>query len=338
MPRQRSTCSRSRLEILRHGGRGGGPELADQLLGHHHDGAEGRAEFVGRRGRQPVELGEVLLAGENQLGGGEGLGEEPRLLRHPPRVDPREGGAEQDRGPDPRDVQERQLDPPVGEPGQRPVHQGQQGREPDRQEAQRERPLRRQRGGGDQDGGEEQQGERVLQAAREEQQRGELHDVEGEQQGRGIVAEPVARREADPQGEVQPGRGGDHQEAPAERQGQAEAELRPDHGGALAGDGEPAQADEGVEPQVSRVAAEAAEIGVGHALLRCVAGRAGRPGRFADQHRMAQEPGPRQADPDEASLAHVVRGTCPGKSPRARDVPPSFRVEHYPARFGLREV
>ena len=79
-----------------------------ELLGHEGDGGERRAELVGRRGRQAVELGEVLLAGQHQLGRGERLGELARLLGHPPGIDAGEGGAEQDRGPDPGHVEEGQ--------------------------------------------------------------------------------------------------------------------------------------------------------------------------------------------------------------------------------------
>ncbi|AIQ92788.1 protein of unassigned function [Methylobacterium oryzae CBMB20] len=42
--------------------------------------------------------------------------------------------------------------------------------------------------------------------------------------------------------------------------------------------------------------------------------------------------GSRQADPDKSSLVNVVTG----KSPRLRDVPPAFRVEHYPTDSGCR--
>ena len=79
-----------------------------ELLGHQRDGRERRAELVRRRRREAVELGQVLLPGEHQLGRGQRLGELARLLRHPPRVDAREDGAEQDRGPDPGHVEERQ--------------------------------------------------------------------------------------------------------------------------------------------------------------------------------------------------------------------------------------
>ena len=104
-----------------------------ELLRHEGDGGERRAEFVGGRGREAVELGEVLLAGQHQLGRGERLGELARLLGDPPRVDARERRAEQDRGPDPGHVDERQAR------GSRPGYQG-RGRWAQDQDRRRARP------------------------------------------------------------------------------------------------------------------------------------------------------------------------------------------------------
>ena len=89
-----------------------------ELLGDEGDRRERRAELVGRRRREAVELRQVLLAGQHQLGRGERLGELARLLGDPPGVDAGEGGAEQDRGPDPGDVEEGQRRAP------RPANQG----------------------------------------------------------------------------------------------------------------------------------------------------------------------------------------------------------------------
>ena len=65
--------------------------ISCELLGHERDGGERRAQFVRGRGRQAVELGEMLLAREHQLGRGERLGELARLLGHPPGIDADEG-------------------------------------------------------------------------------------------------------------------------------------------------------------------------------------------------------------------------------------------------------
>ena len=79
--------------VLRHG--------VIHLLGHEGDRRQGRAELVGRRRREAVELRQVLFPGQDELRRGERLGQLARLLGHPPGVDAREGRAQQDRGPDP---------------------------------------------------------------------------------------------------------------------------------------------------------------------------------------------------------------------------------------------
>ena len=94
------------LEVVRHR-----PLLRQgvvELLGDERDRRERRAELVRGGGGEPVELRQVLLAGEHQLGRGERLGELARLLGDAPGIDADEGDAEQDRDPDAGDVEERQ--------------------------------------------------------------------------------------------------------------------------------------------------------------------------------------------------------------------------------------
>ena len=52
-----------------------------ELLGDHRDGGERRAELVGGGGREPVELREMLLARQHQLGRRQRVGELARLPR-----------------------------------------------------------------------------------------------------------------------------------------------------------------------------------------------------------------------------------------------------------------
>ena len=58
-----------------------------QLVGDQRDRGQRRAELVGRRRRQPVELREMLLARQHQLRRGQRLAELARLLRDPPGID-----------------------------------------------------------------------------------------------------------------------------------------------------------------------------------------------------------------------------------------------------------
>jgi hypothetical protein len=126
----------------------------------------------------------------------------------------------------------------------------------DSEEAERQRALGRKRGRGDEDGREEQDGERVLQPSREVEQGRELQNVEGEERRRAVVAEPVARRAAHPQPQIDRGRGPDHRDAGRERQPEPELEMHDRDGKALPDDGEPSQPDQRVELQASRLATE----------------------------------------------------------------------------------
>ncbi len=239
-----------------------------ELLGDEGDGGERRAELVRRRRREAVELGQVLLPGEDELRRGEGLGELARLLRHPPGIDAGEGRAEEDRRPDPGHVDEGQVEPLAGKPRQWPVHEDEKRRRADREEAEPEGSLRRERRRGDEHRRQHQHREGVLEAAGQVEQGRELEEIEGEEQGRGIVGQAMARRKADAQGEIDPGRERDDEEAEPERQRKAEAELDEGDRRRLAGDGEPAQPDEGVEPQAAGVVRQIGGRSVRHRAQR----------------------------------------------------------------------
>jgi hypothetical protein len=161
-----------------------------------------------------------------------------------------------------------------GKPRQVPVDEHEERGAPDREEAEAERPLRREGRRRDEHGGEEQHRERVLEPPGQVEQGRKLQDVEGKQGRGGVVGQPVARREADPQGEIDPGRHGDHQDRQPEWQRKAEAEL--DHGDRrrLAGHREPAQPDQGVEPQAPGVPGEIGRRHVHHGARIGPAGRA----------------------------------------------------------------
>ena len=234
--------------------------------------ASGVPSFVRRGRREAVDLGDVLLAGEHQLGRGERLRELARLLRHPPGVDAREAPAEQDRGPDAGHICEGQRQLLARTPGQREMEQRQRGGAGDHEQAQRQRALRCERRRRDQHRGEEEQRERVLQPSREEEQRRQLRHVEGEQEGRGVVREAVARRVAHAKREVQPGRGRDEHEAGPERQLEAQPEMHARHRHALADDGEPAQAHQRVETQAPRASGQAVGFDGVHGEIGSVPG------------------------------------------------------------------
>ena len=79
MSRQRCACSRSSRTSSACGAFGG--DRALQLLGDHRDGRQRRAELMRGGGGKPVELREMLLARQHQLGRGQRVGELARLPR-----------------------------------------------------------------------------------------------------------------------------------------------------------------------------------------------------------------------------------------------------------------
>ena len=95
--------------------------VAHQLLGHHRDGRQRRAESMrGRRG-QTVERRELLLARQHHLGGGQRLGHAPRFLGGAPGIEADEQDSRHERRPHPHHIGERQQQVGVMEPGQRVV-------------------------------------------------------------------------------------------------------------------------------------------------------------------------------------------------------------------------
>ncbi len=117
----------------------------------------------------------------------------------------------------------------------------------DGEAAEHERDPRRQRGGRDQNRSEKKQRERVLQAAREEEQHGELGSVEGEEPRRPVGFEPLRHRETNAQRDIEPGGERDHRKAGPDRQFVIEPEINDQHGGGLPDHRQPAQPNQRIE-------------------------------------------------------------------------------------------
>ena len=77
------------------------------LLGDQRDGGERRAELVRGGGGEPVERRQMLLALQHQFGGGERVGEQPRLLGDAQGIDAGEGDRGEHRHPHAGDIDER---------------------------------------------------------------------------------------------------------------------------------------------------------------------------------------------------------------------------------------
>ena len=142
----------------------------------------------------------------------------------------------------------------------------------DGEAAEHQREARRQRGCRQQHRRQEQKGERVLQAAGQEQEHREFGDVEGEQPGGAVGLQPLRHVEAQAQRDIEPGRQRDHREAGPDRQREIEPVIDRQHRGALPDNGEPAQPHEGVEAHIAaRMVLGKAERG--HGRQSNVAGR-----------------------------------------------------------------
>jgi hypothetical protein len=103
--------------------------------------------------------------------------------------------------------------------------------------------------GRDRDRSDEQEGEGVLEPSGEIEQGRELKHVEAEHHEGIARFEPLARRVADAQDDIDPGGERDHREAPADWEIDADHPIGADHRHALAEHREPAQSYDGLEPE-----------------------------------------------------------------------------------------
>ena len=116
--RQRCACSRSSLTSSACGEPGPSARCSSFATTAMVD--ERRAELVRGGGREPVELREMLLAREHQLGRGERVRHQAALLGDLPRIGADEHDRHQVRDPDRQDVERRQHQLLVDGPRQRP--------------------------------------------------------------------------------------------------------------------------------------------------------------------------------------------------------------------------
>ena len=154
-----------------------------QLPGDHRDRRERRREFMSGGGRQPVELGKMLLARENEFGRRERVGQAARALGDLPRIDADIAERQHDAEPDAHHVERRQNERIVARPGQRLMDEQQHRRPRHRESAEHQRVARRQRHRGDKHGRQKQERERILQSARLVEQQRLLRHVEGQHPG-----------------------------------------------------------------------------------------------------------------------------------------------------------
>jgi hypothetical protein len=200
-------------------------------------------------GGETIERVQLLLASEHHLGGGQRVRHLPGLLGQPPDVEREKHHARQHGGQNAELVELRYVEAGAAVPGQRMMVRHQPGAGACGQHAEHDGVAERHGGCRDGDGRHQQERERILDAARQIEQPGQLEDVVGQQAGRQLRAEARAGREANAQEHVEPGRQGDQRQADAEGQREAQHEIDEADGQQLADHTEPAQPDRGLQPQ-----------------------------------------------------------------------------------------
>ena len=115
-----------------------------------------RAEFVGGRRCKAVDLGQMLLARQHQLGRRQRVGKLAGLLGDLERVERGDADCEQDREPDPEQIDRRQHQRIVAVPRQRQMEEHQRRGAGNREYAKRDRQPDRQGGCRNQNRGEKQ--------------------------------------------------------------------------------------------------------------------------------------------------------------------------------------
>ena len=215
-------------------------------------------------GRKPVELGQMLLARQHQLGGGERVGQLARFLGDLEGIEAGDADREHDREPDAEQIDRRQHQRLLGIPGQRQIEKAERRGAGDREQAERDGEPHRQRGRRNQHRREEQERERVLQPAGEVQQRRKLDDVEREQGGGMDRLQPLHRIEGDLQRQIDQRRQADDDEAGHDRHVEFEPLRHDEDRGELAQHREPAQPQDGVQADMTLRMAEVGIGDVGH--------------------------------------------------------------------------
>jgi hypothetical protein len=220
---------------------------AFELVRHHGDGAQRRAQLVGRGRGQRAQRRQALFARQSKLGGGK-TGRHPRAFAgDAPGIDRGKSDAEHERSPQAGLIKLRQHEMLGQRPGQRFVHHRDQRSRRQRDATQDQRIAQIEGRRRDDDGSDEHQGERIGDAAGEIEKGRQLQHVVSEINGRLAVGEPVAGRMAQGQDDVETGAEGYASQALNERQGIAEAEIDDEQSRRLAARRHPAQIRQGAK-------------------------------------------------------------------------------------------
>ncbi len=194
----------------------------------------------------------MLLARQDQFGGRQRIGKLASLFRDLPRIDADIADREQDREPHADHIDFRKLQRVLRIPRQIVMQEHQHGGAEHGERADQQSHARRQRRCRDQHRPQQQESERIFQAAGEIKQCREFGDVEGQEPCRPVGLEPLRLVKADAQRHVEQHRERDDGEAGPDRNLEFEAEMHDQDRGELAENREPSQPDQGIQPHVAR--------------------------------------------------------------------------------------
>ncbi len=204
---------------------------------------------MGRRRRQAAQRRQPLLPGQHRLGGGQRQLHPGSLRRGLPGV----GGGEQDSdhlpGQQAGPVEVRQHQGLAVAPGQRGGEEVQGDRGDQRQKAETGGVALAQGGRGDHDRRDQQERERIGEAAGQAEQDRQLQEIEAELHHRLAPAGQPRSRPGQGHRQVRPGADEDHRQARHQGQVEAEPEVDEQHGGELGRQRHPAQHHQRAEPQ-----------------------------------------------------------------------------------------
>ena len=195
-----------------------------------------------RRGRESADSRDPLLARQGKLGRRDRIAQSARLRGDAPGIGANKHGRDDERGPD----AEHELRRKFGRrpaPRQRHMPQSQRGDDCDGEDRQRDDGRPRQNRSRYGDRSQDQDRERVFEAAGQVQQESQLQQVVAEEECGLLLAEPGRGPVMRGEEQVQRGRAGDDPEGRQERQREIEDIVHDDERQRLAGHRDPADPD-----------------------------------------------------------------------------------------------
>src|SRR3990172_1168872 len=269
---------------------------------------------------------QLLLPGQDQLGCGKGSRHLAALFGQAPSIKRKEGHAGPHRRQHAHLVEKRVVERDARLPRQRQGMEGDEGCRGHGESPESDCVPERQRGRRNRDRCNDEHRERILDAARQIEQRRQLHDVVGEQERGKADREPVARRVADSQIDVDPSRHRDENEAWSDRQLETEHDRNHADGQDLTQHADPAQPHDRLQLEPAVGIGNQPKVVASRPLTRHArssVGRPAHPGRTVCHNSMACQHAPGDPDTRERSRtfargARIARRRA-AREPKVRD-------------------